>query len=144
MQVSGLLPFVLLPVAGVASKDVCDALQALVLAGSFDGSVVCPAGMNVLHYIVMQPALLRERRNNMLRLLELALKLSPDVNGQVRTQLATNADALPLSQPARLIFAPNRPVPACMRHNLLRRLWRLADVSSMHAGSQCGHHATRV
>ena len=94
MQVSGLLPFVLLPVAGVASKDVCDALQALVLAGSFDGSVVCPAGMNVLHYIVMQPALLRERRNNMLRLLELALKLSPDVNGQVRTQFATNADAL--------------------------------------------------
>lgn len=100
MQVSGILPHVLLPVEGVASRATCEALQALVLAGCFDGSVVCPAGMNILHYIVMQPALLTERRNATLRLIDLAIKLGPNVNGQVRT--------LRIVQTLRQLLCPGR------------------------------------
>jgi hypothetical protein len=60
-----------------------DLFQSIVLNGQFDGRAICPAGMNVLHYAVLQPALLTGTTNTMLKLLNLALKLGPDVNRQV-------------------------------------------------------------
>jgi hypothetical protein len=45
----------------------------------------CPAGMNVLHYIALQPALLISKDpNTMKKLMELMIKTGADINTQVR------------------------------------------------------------
>jgi len=105
-----MLPYALLPSDSVSGKQLLEGFQALVLAGTFDGAVVCPAGMNILHYIVMQPALLTERRNTMLKLLDLAVKLSPTVNGQVRCSIRFGASRYThdLCISASAALAPNK------------------------------------
>ena len=62
-----------------------DALQSAVLSCKLDGSATCSAGMNLLHYLALQPILLTGKGNMMLKMLRVALKLRPDINAKVCT-----------------------------------------------------------
>jgi hypothetical protein len=78
-----MLPYLLLPGEGISHEAMVDLFHSIVVNNQFDGRAVCPAGMNILHYLTLQPTLLTGSSNMMLKLLNLAFKLMPDVNGQV-------------------------------------------------------------
>lgn len=86
MQVGQLVQHLLLPAAGVTDDDLIQAVSSIVISNKFPGDTRCPAGMNALHFIAVQPQLLlRPGRNLAFKLMELVLKMGPDVNGQVRS-----------------------------------------------------------
>ena len=64
-------------------EDMVQAASDAACSGLLQGDPRCGAGMNVLHYIALQPVLLLTRgQNTMRKLMELYLKTGPDVNGR--------------------------------------------------------------
>jgi hypothetical protein len=83
VQISQLLPFLVLPHKGRTDEGMVTAITQVLISGKFIGDTRCSAGMNIIHYLALQPDLLTHESNIMLRLLKLIVKMKPDVNGQV-------------------------------------------------------------
>lgn len=85
VQTSQALHMLLLPAKGAAADATLLPLSALLSHTGLLGDVRCGAGMSALHYVALQPRLLLAPGKNVtVKLLDLLLRLKPDVNGQVQ------------------------------------------------------------
>jgi hypothetical protein len=72
---------------GVMPEDMIKLAADIVISDVVHLNAQCPAGMNVLHHIALQPALLLTKdRNTMRKLMELMIKTGAEINTQVMHQ----------------------------------------------------------
>jgi hypothetical protein len=91
-----MLPCIILPADGVEDESIVQALSSVTVSNKFQGDARCSAGMNVLHYVAVQPQLLlRPSQNLALKLIDLLLKTGPDVNGKVSPTLEISTQVVP-------------------------------------------------
>ena len=84
VQLNQVVPFFILPAEGVTADIMLNAVTQAVISGHFKGDARCSAGMNILHYLAIQPDLLLGSGNLMLKFAKLLAKCTPNFAAQVR------------------------------------------------------------
>lgn len=83
LQAARSILFLVLDSDQVMPDDMVKIAGNIVISDVIHQDTRCSAGMNVLHYIALQPVLLNKDQNTMKKLMELMIKTGPDVNAQV-------------------------------------------------------------